>query len=221
MNEKNAGKAAGGFAGMLKLGIILALYSAFACVALAFVYAGTAKIIAQRQLADQDASLRELFPNADSFKSISGISSPDPMVTIEIDESRADNTGAFAALKNGELIGVALMTSRFSYSGPIRILVGVDADNKISGVKILEHSDTPGLGANAASQTYFVDRKNGIRFYEQFAGKKVSDPFEPKQDVIAITAATITSRAVADSVRAAGKAAAAWFAGADIQGGAR
>ena len=197
---------------MLKLGVILALYSSVACVGLAFVYAGTAKIIAVRQQADLDASLKELFPNADSFKAITDISSPDPAVMIEGDANNPNNSGAFAALKGSSVIGVALRTSRASYNGPIKVLVGVNADGRISGVKILEHSDTPGLGANAASPGYYVDRANGIRFYDQFAGKIVSDPFEPKKDVIAITAATITSRAVAASVKAAGQAASAWIA---------
>jgi electron transport complex protein RnfG len=197
---------------MLKLGVILALYSSVACVGLAFVYAGTARIIAQRQQADLDESLRELFPDADSFEAIAEISSPDPTVTIEGDANNPNNTGAFAALKGQAIIGVALRTSRASYNGPIKALVGVSADGKISGVKILEHTDTPGLGANAASPGYYVDRAKGIRFYDQFAGKSVSDAFEPKKDVIAITAATITSRAVAASVKAAGEAASAWIA---------
>jgi electron transport complex protein RnfG len=204
-----------GFMGMAKLGLILALYSTAACVGLAFVYSGTAKIIAQRQLADQDAALRELFPGADSFRAISGIIAPapregEPAVTIE-------EGGAFAAMQNGRTIGAALRTSRASYGGEIKVLVGVNAEGRISGAKILEHKDTPGLGANAASPTYFVDRAKGVRFYDQFTGKRVSDPFSPKQDVIAITAATVTSRAVSASVKAAGEAAAAWFA----SGGAR
>ena len=212
MSEQKAG-----FRGMLKLGIILAVYSAAACVGLAFVYEGTAKIIAQRQLDDQDAALEELFPYADGFRAVADIHSPDPMVTIDGEEGNPDNTGAFAALKNGEIIGVALRTSRFSYGGAIKILVGVGKDGKISGVKILQHSDTPGLGANAASPAYYVDRSRGIHFYDQFTGKNVSDPFVPKQDVIAITAATITSRAVASSVKAAGEAALAWFASGGIR----
>ena len=199
------------FGGMLKLGIILALYAAAACVGLAFVYEATAKIIAQRQIADQDAALLELFPEADSFEPIADVSSPDASVTIE-------EGGAFTALKNGAVIGVALRTSRASYGGPIKILVGVGADGRISGVKILEHKDTPGLGANAGSPTYFIDRVKGIHFYDQFVGKNTSDPFEPKQDVVAITAATITSKAVAASVKAAGGAAMAWFA---AEGGSR
>jgi electron transport complex protein RnfG len=210
-----------GFGMMLKLGVILALYAAAACVGLAFVYAGTEKIIAQRQQADLDAALKELFPAAESFNSIEGIASSDPAVIIEGDKNNPANTGAFTALKGGKSVGVALRTSRAGYGGPIKLLVGVDVDGKISGVKILEHKETPGLGANAASETYYVDRANGIRFYEQFAGKMTHEPFEPKQDVIVITAATITSKAVAASVKAAGDAAAAWFkSGASAPGGA-
>jgi electron transport complex protein RnfG len=214
MSEQKAG-----FRGMLKLGIILALYSTFACVGLAFVYAGTAKIIAQRQADDQAAALKVLFPDADSFKAVSGVASPDPLVSIEGDE---DNAGAFAAIKNGKVIGLALRTSRASYGGLIKILAGVSAEGKISGIKILEHADTPGLGANAGSANYYIDRAGGVHFYDQFSGKNASDPFEPKQDVIAITAATVTSKAVAASVKAAGEAAKAWFAsGANIEGGSR
>jgi len=196
----------GGVAGMLKLGVVLALYAVAACVGLAFVYAGTEKVIAQRQRTDLEASLSELFRDADEFKAISDLKSGDPTVTIEED-------GVYAAYKNGEIIGAAVRTSRAGYNGAIKVLTGVGINGKITAVKILEHSDTPGLGANAASSKYYVDRAKGIHFYDQFAGKAVSDPFVPKSDVIAITAATITSRAVAASVKAAGEAALTWFAG--------
>ena len=196
--------------GMVKLGIILALYAAVACVGLAFVYAGTADIIIQRQREDLERALLVLFPNADNFEAITGVSSNDPTVTIE-------EGGTYAAYQGGEMIGLALRTSRYSYSGDIVILVGVSTDNRISGIHIMENIDTPGLVSNASSNTFFVDRANGIRFYDQFAGKSTSDPFVAKRDVIAITAATITSQAVSTSVKAAGEAATAWFA----RGGSR
>jgi electron transport complex protein RnfG len=96
-------------------------------------------------------------------------------------------------------------------------LVGVNAGGIISGVKIQEHTDTPGLGANAASPKYYVDRAAGITFYGQFAGKSITDPFEVKRngDVQAITASTITSRAVSAAVKAAGTGAAAWLKAAE------
>jgi len=190
--------------GMMKLGCILAIFATAACVMLAFVYSGTSSVIAQRQQADLDAALGELFPDADSFEKTDEIKSPDPAVTIE---------SAYKALKNREVIGAAVSLSRASYSGSIKTMVGVSSAGVITGVKIMEHSDTPGLGANAASSSYFVDRANGITFYGQFAGKRVADPFRVKDDVIAITASTITSNAVSSSVKAAGLAVSEWLRG--------
>jgi electron transport complex protein RnfG len=195
---------------MLKLGIILALYAAAACVGLAFVYTGTSGIIAERQLQDQNNALKALFPEADEFPVIpGGIVSPDPLVAFD---------AKYEALKEGRITGIALGTSRASYGGAIRILVGVSAEGKITGIKILEHKDTPGLGANAASESYYIDRAAGLHFYDQFVGKSLADPFVVKDDVVAVTASTITSKAVTSSVKAAGEAAAAYMA---AKGGTR
>ena len=191
-------------AGMLRLGCILAVYAVVACVMLAFVYAGTSKIIAVRVEADQQAALKEIFPDADSFEPVKGVASPDSSVTIE---------SAYLAKRGEATVGMALKLSRASYSGPIVLLAGVSVDKRITGVKIMEHSDTPGLGANAASPSYYVDRSRGITFYGQFAEKSVSDPFMVKDDVVAITASTITSKAVAAAVKAAGQAASEWLSG--------
>jgi len=193
-----------GFSGMLKLGLVLAVFATAACIMLALVYNVTSTIIAQRQQADLDAALKELFPEADSFEAIGDITSPDPAVTIET---------AYAAIKKGMPYGAALRLSRASYSGQIKTMVGVNSDGHITAVKIMEHSDTPGLGANAASPSYFVDRANNITFYGQFTGKHVTHPFRVKDDIIAITASTITSHAVSSSVKAAGLAVSAWLAG--------
>ena len=216
---------------MVKLGIILALYATINCVGLAFVYDGTKAIIDENKRNNLDHALKELFHDADDFRAITDIKIPyvpgNPAVIIEGDRDNPDNTGAFEVLKNGNTIGVALQTSRISYSGPIKILVGIGTDGKIHGVNILENVDTPGLGANAGSPKYFVDRAKGITFFGQFDNKSVKDPFVVKKDVIAITAATITSRAVAESIKAAGEAGSAWLtqkagsAGKSSQGGSR
>jgi electron transport complex protein RnfG len=195
-----------GFGNMIKLGFTLAVFAAAACVMLAFVYAGTERIIAERQQADLETALKELFPEADSFTDISGtITSPDLSVTFESE---------YEARRDGVLIGAIVRCSRASYNGQIKVLAGITTGGTVSGVKILEHSDTPGLGANAAAANYFVDRAAGLTFYGQFAGKSVNDPFEVKGDVIAVTASTITSSAAAASVKAAGDAAFAYLGGA-------
>jgi electron transport complex protein RnfG len=189
------------FRDILKLGLVLMIYAAAACVGLAFVYSATAKTIEQRNRADQEAALKEIFPTADDFEDITGtITSSDPAVAFESE---------WAAWQNGVLVGAALQAVGGSYGGPIKILVGVSASGEIGRIKVMEHSDTPGLGANAADPGYYVNE--GQSFAGQFDGKPVSDPFEPKNDVIVITAATITSRAVSSAVKAAGIAAERWL----------
>jgi electron transport complex protein RnfG len=195
---------------MLKLGLVLALYATAACVGLAFVYAGTKDTIAWREQAALEAALNELFPQSDRFEEIAELpASPDKTVVFD---------KQYALYSGGSLAGAALRASGTSYGGPITVLVGVGPDGKISGIKILSISDTPGLGANAASPRYYVNKASQLTFYGQFSGKAAGDPFEPKGDVIAITAATITSRAVALVVKTSAQAASAWLA---AQGGVK
>jgi electron transport complex protein RnfG len=180
--------------GIIRLGLTLALFAVTACVLLAFVYQGTRETIAKYEQEDLERALGELFPGADGFPDITGkLQSPDPAVSFEkIYEVRRDQ----------DLVGLAIRVSRGSYGGPLKALVGVKAGGTIAGVRILEHKDTPGLGAKADSPS----------FTGQFIDKAVSDPFKAGTlkagaDVEAITASTITSTAVADAVKAAGQAA--------------
>jgi electron transport complex protein RnfG len=62
-----------------------------------------------------------------------------------------------------------------------------------------------------------VDKAAKTTFYGQYAGKSVDSSFEVRNDVAAITAATITSRAVSSLVKTSGTASAAWL----TQGGSR
>ena len=76
------------------------------------------------------------------------------------------------------------------------MIAGVDSNGTIQGVAILEHSETPGLGA----------RINEIRpgesepwFLKQFKGKNAR-AIAIKKDIDAITGATISSKAVVDAI---------------------
>jgi electron transport complex protein RnfG len=187
---------------ILKLGLTLALYATTACVGLAFIYTSTSSAISARQAADLQAALNDLFPEADRFEDITGnIISPDPTVSFQ---------SQYTAWQNDTLNGVAIQASGPSYGGDIKALVGIRADGVVSRVKILEHTDTPGLGANAASPSYYVDKANKITFTGQFTNKSIHDPFEVQQDVQAITASTITSRAVSTLVKTVALAFEAW-----------
>lgn len=184
-----------------KLGLILVAFASVACVGLTFVYAATKdqiEVNKSKQLVD---SQKELFSGAEEFEATE-VSSPDAAVSF---------SSAYVAKRAGAPLGIIIAAKGPSYGGPSTLLVGVGLDRRIVGVRVLENVDTPGLGANAASPTYFVDKVKKLTFPGQFAGKPLSDSFEVKKDVHAITAATITSRSLAKIVKAAGDAAGSWL----------
>jgi electron transport complex protein RnfG len=189
--------------GMLKLGVALALFAGTACVSLAVVYSVTGPVIKSQQEKDLKAALKDIFPDAEDFTEITqDLAGSDPKITI---------LNGYAMKKGGHVVGVAVKAAGPSYSGNAVVLSGIGTDKKVVRVIILELLDTPGLGANAANPNYFVDKPNKITFTGQFAGKEISDPFEAKKDVQAITASTITTRAIASIVKAAGTAAAEYL----------
>lgn len=189
--------------GIAKLGFILAIFAVVACASLAVVYTVTKpQIEAQEQLA-LTASLKEIFPEAESFED----------VTATLTSSDANVKFLNAVLVKSAMapLGVAVKAAGASYGGQATLLVGIGLNRSIAGVRVLELNDTPGLGANAKNEGYFVKKAEKVTFPGQFTGKFLTDAFEVKQDVIAITASTITSKALTRVVKTAADAAASWL----------
>lgn len=117
-------------------------------------------------------------------------------------EVLADGTSVVTALDDaGNVIGHVVVNTAKGYGGDISVMTGVDAEGKVTGVNILSHAETAGLGAKAAEQS-FRDRFVGL-----IGGITVSKDKAGDNSVDAITGATITSRAVTDAVNAAIEAA--------------
>jgi len=97
----------------------------------------------------------------------------------------------FVGIFEGEPRGVAFETSGKGYGGDVGLMVGIDVkDNKLIGVGVTTHAETPGMGARAKSEPGFV---------AQFKEMSLEKPFKVAQDggsINAISGATITSRAV-------------------------
>lgn len=197
--------------GIAKLGFILALFAVAACASLAVVYAITKpQIEAQDQIA-LTASLKELFPEGETFEDISAsVVSENPEVKFQ---------SAMLAKSATAPLGVAIKASGASYGGQATLLVGVQLNRSITGVRVLELNDTAGLGANAKNEGYYVNKAEKITFPGQFSGKFITDPFEVKNDVVAITASTITSKSLTRIVKSSADAAALWLENSTIAGG--
>jgi electron transport complex protein RnfG len=197
---------------ILRLGIALALFAMGACVALALVYTVTEPTISGLAVAQLKASLADLFPDAESFDSLDG--------SIQSTVSGVEILDSWKAVRGAEIIGVAIRASGSSYGGDAIMLVGVSPDQRLVGARIMLLSDTPGLGANAVNPSYFVDKTAKMTFPGQFAGKPVTDPFEVKKDVVAISASTITSKALTGIAKEAGRAGSEWLK-TNMTGGTR
>ena len=91
----------------------------------------------------------------------------------------------------GNDLGAAVESTTMGFGGDLKVLVGLDPEGKILGYTLLEHSETPGLGAKA-DKWFQKDQKGDI------IGKDPKEPLTVSKDggqVDAITASTITSRA--------------------------
>ena len=91
----------------------------------------------------------------------------------------------------GQDLGAAVESTTGGFGGDLKVLVGFNPEGKILGYTLLEHAETPGLGAKA--DKWFQKGEKG-----DIIGKDPADPLTVSKDggqVDAITASTITSRA--------------------------
>jgi len=93
-----------------------------------------------------------------------------------------------------------VVTARDGFSGPIRILLGVDVDGVVTGIRILRHRETPGLGEKIVSS-----RSDWV---QQFAGRSLGDPtltgwaiHGDGGEFDQLTGASVTPRAVIKAMR--------------------
>ena len=99
----------------------------------------------------------------------------------------------------GKDLGAAVQSTTMGFGGDLKVLVGFDPEGKILGYTLLEHAETPGLGAKA-DQWFQKGQKGDI------IGKSPAEPLSVSKDggqVDAITASTITSRAFLKAVNQA------------------
>ena len=94
---------------------------------------------------------------------------------------------------DGALIGYAAVGSAPGYGGPIDVLVGVDPQGEIVGVKVVAQRETPG----------FYRRLDQENFLNQYQGAQVRQPLQLGQDIDAVSGATLSSSGVATSIRRA------------------
>ena len=133
--------------------------------ALALTNEVTAPIILAAEQAAADAARLEVLPAAQGFEALDTAGLPDGVTEVY----RAAN-GA----------GYVMMLTASGYGGDIKMICGIGMDGKITGIRVLSHSETSGIG----------DKVTRPEFAARFIGADAT-----LSGVEAITGASISSRA--------------------------
>ena len=120
--------------------------------------------------------------------------------------------------------GFVIETCTNGYAGEITMLIGVSNEGKVVGLRILNMSETLGLGANALTDheflAQFLNTTGDVAIQtggeDAFSGATGSSGGDTETYVDGITGATVTSKAIARSVNSA----VAYVTGADVESGA-
>lgn len=178
--------------------LTLAIITVVASLALGSVYNLTLEPIAAAKKAARERAIKLVLPDFDELKSFKVEIPADPSLA---DQGNGDQDSLvfYQAYKNGESVGVAVQT--FSNQGydptQIQIMVGFLPDGVIDSTVVTQQKETPGLGT----------KMTGEKFNGQFSGKNPANfslsVTKDGGDVDAITASTISSRAVCDALKRA------------------
>ena len=167
---------------ILRLSLTLLIITALAAAALAWVNGITKEAIAENQAAKTNRAMAEVLPGAVNIG--------------KIDDGSGIVLGVYAPGEDSPVQGWAVLVAPGSgFGGEIRMVVGISGKGLVTGIRIIKHSETPGLGAVAAAQT-----PAGEAFRTGFLGKQGALTID---DIDAISGATITSKAVLEGVNAA------------------
>jgi len=173
-------------------GIILGAFCLGFGLLLAVTDRLTAADIAARALEDRQNSLAQVIPDR--------IHDNNPVMdTVAMKDARGKEITVYRARKDGKVTGVAYEIFGSGYGGEIKLMMGVDAEGNILGVRVLAHHETPGLGDK-------IEEKKSdwiLRFAGLSLGNPLPDKWKVKKDggqFDQFAGATITPRGVVKAV---------------------
>lgn len=153
---------------------------------------GAAQAVTKQPIAVQskktnDEAMKTILPKASEFGVLKITPKGD---VLEVNEGK----------NGGKTEGYAIKVAPKGYAGAVTIMVGISTDGKLQGIKVLSHSETPGLGAKAPEPAFSDQYKNKSIDKEL---EVVKTPVSKPNEIQAITGATITSKAVTKGVNEA------------------
>ena len=174
---------------IIKLGLILLLVTAVAGAALSLVNNVTKPRIEEQKRLVTERALIAALPDADK-------NYIKPVI-------KRDTLRYYIGFKDStkqKIVGYAFIARKYGYSSEIQTMVGVDTLEKIIGIKIIQQVETPGLG----TKIELVPYGESLSWAQKQIIGRMSDGLVVDKDggqIISVTGATISSRAVVNSIK--------------------
>ncbi|MDO4987723.1 MAG: RnfABCDGE type electron transport complex subunit G [Synergistes sp.] len=172
---------------IIKLGVVLLLITAVTGLILGFVYTKTLEPIKAAKEQEKNEAFTATLPGAETFGQIK--LKGDSGIITEIYEGKS----------GGNVVGYNFTVTPKGYGGILQMIVGISNEGKVKNIKILSHSETPGLGAKAADEAFSGQYKDK----PADALSVTKTPPTADTEIQAISGATITSTAVTNGVNEA------------------
>ncbi|CAK0755595.1 Ion-translocating oxidoreductase complex subunit G [Gammaproteobacteria bacterium] len=178
---------------MLAHALILGAFCLGFGMLLAFTDFLTAKEIEVRALEDRQNSLSQVIP-ASLYDN-----NPATDTTI-LENADHQEVTIYRARKAGQITGVAYEMRGVGYAGEIKLMLGVNPEGTLLGVRVVSHKETPGLGDR-------IEEKKGdwiLRFTGLSLGRPPVEKWKVKKDggqFDQFAGATITPRGVVGAIR--------------------
>jgi electron transport complex protein RnfG len=174
-------------------GVILGIFCLGFGLLLAVTNTVTAKDIAARALEDKLNSLGQVIP-----ETIHDNNLVKDAITMKNDRDK--EITVYRATKEGKVTGLAYEIYGSGYAGEIKLMLGVDAQGKVLGVRVLAHKETPGLGDKIdVKKTDWILAFTGLSLgnppLEKWKVKKDGGQFDQ------FAGATITPRGVVRAIK--------------------
>ncbi len=141
-------------------------------------------------------SLKAVATTADSFPEMK---LTDDMIAAASTQG-ASVTGAYEVKAGSDRIGYAFKIVASGSQGDIEMIVGVDADNVVTGVSIVSNSETSGIGSRVMENEALP---GGTGVLDQFVGQSAAGSLAVGKNVEAISGATVSSKGVTKGVNGA------------------
>lgn len=166
----------------LKLGLILLLFCAVATGILAYVNSITKPKIDQLKAQQAREARQFLIPGAEFERVATFVPDADSLIYFIARDAETN-----------QIKGYTFTAAKAGYSSTVRTMAAIDTDFIVINIQVVEQAETPGLGANCTNPE-FTGRFKGLRMDELAVDKDGGE-------IVSLTGATITSRAIANSLR--------------------